>query len=143
MCYNKVNNFMTETTGKSQYELGNDISGRPEGVSEAEWQKILESARNQVIAERTGKKPESHPGQVVENNPGEPTLVSVPENLKTVGSETLPQAAETQANIAELRKNILERALNILNGNHSTSEDLKTTKSGDVAAFVDQLNSLN
>ena len=54
---------MSEITGKAEYKIGQDLSGRPEGVSETEWKKILESARNQVISERAECKNETTMGR--------------------------------------------------------------------------------
>ncbi|MFA5991247.1 MAG: hypothetical protein WC794_03315 [Candidatus Doudnabacteria bacterium] len=135
---------MSEITGKSEYKLGQDLSGRPEGVSEVEWKKILESARNQVIAERSGTKNETTPGQVLENNPGEPVLVSVPAELGSSSKEfKASQTVENQGSVEELRKNILERALNILNGSHSSEDGLNVNNPDGVASFVDKLNKMN
>ena len=80
----------------------------------------------------------------MENNPGEPTLVSVPQGLGSDSNKfKASQAVENQLGVEELRKNILERALNILNGSHSSAEDLNINKPDDVASFVDKLNSMN
>lgn len=134
-------NFMSELTGKAERDLGRDLSGRPEGVSDIEWNKILESARSQIIAERSEGRNETAPGQIVENNPGEPILVSVP---KESGLDSkIPQAVEKQGDVEELRKIILARALNILNGSHASDEDIDIKKPEGVASFVDKLNFRN
>lgn len=129
---------LMEGTNNKEQNRG-DISGRPEGVDQKQWNNILEKARTEVLAEKTRS---SKPGDLIETDS---------EDLPVIGngigksSHELTAVLPVDKSAEGVRREILEKALNMLDNKTSGSKagQLDIKNSDGVADFVDQLISKN